>query len=236
MKLIATSIVSLALSAMTGVNANYAPPTQAPTIESRSHDLCQDFAVHARTAVNFDGDMSKANGGVGVYPGRSITGSYTFEGTGGVVIDTAIFASSVVVAHAAAIEVKDDGQAMAIEMGGVTFEPGTYRSETTINVASGTVVTLDGLDQANPVFLFQAGTLVTADHTTFNLIRGAKAENVIWALRTSATIGAFSVFEGSILAGADITVGTKAEVHGCALAQSAVTFESEGHVVVKHYS
>ena len=40
---------------------------------------------------------------------------------------------------------------------------------------------------------------------------------------------------GSIMAGTAITFGTKSELQGCALAQSAVTFESEGSVVLNHY-
>jgi hypothetical protein len=180
--------------------------------------------------------MSTIHGGdVGVFPGTSITGSYTFKG-GQVVLDSNAFATSVTAAHAAAMEVRVDGIAMAIEIGGLTFTPGTYRSGSAINFAYGTVVTLDGNNEANPVFLFQSlTTLVTAADTSFILKNGAKAENVYWALGTAATLGANSVVEGSILAGTAITFGTKSELHGCALAQSAVTFESEGSIEPNHY-
>jgi hypothetical protein len=139
-----------------------------------------------------------------------------------------IFAASVLVAHANAMAVRADGIAIAIEIGGQTFTPGTYRSSSAINFAHGTEVTLDG----NGEYLFQAvTTLVTAANTKFILINGAKAENVIWALGTAATLGADSVLEGSILAGTAITTfGTNSELNGCALAQSAVTFESGGSV------
>jgi hypothetical protein len=151
-----------------------------------------------------------------------------------VVSDSSDFAASVTAAHTAAMGA--DGQHMEIEIGGVTFTPGTYRSDSAINFAYGTVVTLDGQNEENPVFLFQANsTLVTAANTHFFLTKGAKAENVHWALGTAATLGANSVLEGSILAGTAITVGTNAELHGCALAQSAVTFESGGKVVKNHY-
>jgi len=64
-------------------------------------------------------------------------------------------------------------------------------------------VTLDGLNEANPVFRFQAvSTLVTAANTYFILKNGARAENVVWALGAAATLGTNSVLEGSILAGA----------------------------------
>jgi hypothetical protein len=87
----------------------------------------------------------------------------------------------------------------------------------------------------NPEFLFIAGsTLITAADTYFILTRGAKAENVLWALGTAATLGANSTLDGSILAGTAVTFGSQSELHGCALAQSAVTFESEGSVRVAH--
>jgi hypothetical protein len=87
----------------------------------------------------------------------------------------------------------------------------------------------------NPEFLFIAGsTLITAADTYFILKRGAKAENVLWALGTAATLGANSTLDGSILAGTAVTFGSQSELHGCALAQSAVTFESEGSVRVAH--
>jgi hypothetical protein len=214
--------------------------------------LCENFAVHAGTAVTFSGGMNTINGGdVGVFPGTSITGNYMIDG-GEFVSDSSDFADSVLAAYndamrvetneeplaaqAGASQVIDDEQHIAIEIGGLTFIPGTYRSATAITIAAGTVVTLDGLDEANPVFTFIASTgLVTAVDTSFNLINGAKAENVIWALGTAATLGARSVVEGSILAGTAITFGPHSELHGCALAQSAVTFASNGSVDLNHY-
>jgi hypothetical protein len=96
---------------------------------------------------------------------------------------------------------------------------------------------LDGENQANPVFRFIAGsTLVTAADTRFILKNGAKAENVLWALGSAATLGANSVVEGSILAGTAITFGAQSKLHGCALAISAVTFETAGSVELIHQS
>ncbi|KAJ1472608.1 SRCR-like domain-containing protein, partial [Baffinella frigidus] len=77
---------------------------------------------------------------------------------------------------------------------------------------------------------------VTAASTSFRLINGARADNVIWALGTAATLGANSVLEGSILAGSAITVGTNAQIHGCALAQTAVTFETAGRPPLLHWT
>jgi hypothetical protein len=224
-------------------------PSSSPTFESISHDLCKIFAVHARTTVTFDGVKSTIhNGDVSVYPGTSITGDFKFNNEGNatgafqfeigeVVKNSESFASLVLVAHGVAMAAHgNDEKNMDIEIGGLTFIPGTYRSDSAINFAHGTVVTLDGGNEPNPEFIFIAGsTLVTAADTYFNLINGAKAENVLWALGTAATLGARSVVEGSIMAGTAITFGTNSELHGCALAQSAVTFESEGSVVLNHY-
>jgi hypothetical protein len=195
--------------------------------------VCETFAVHAGTAITFGGTTTTTihNGDVGVSPGTAITGTYEFEDGGEVVNDSSGFAGDVLEQHGLAMAVRTDGKTMAIEMGGQKFMPGTYRSGSAINVAHGTVVTLDGNNEANPKFLFQAvTTLVTAADTSFVLINGAKAENVLWALGTAATLGARCVLEGSILAGTDITFNTKSELHGCALAQAGVTFEDEGTI------
>jgi hypothetical protein len=211
-------------------------PSSSPSFESVSHRVCENYAVHAQTAVTFDGAMSTIrDGNVGVSPGTSITGSYTLDG-GQVVLDSADFAASALTDHAEAMEVGEDEEALDIEIGGKTFTPGTYRSDSEINLAYGTVVTLNGDNEQNPEFLFIAGSaLVTAANTYFILENGAKAENVLWALGSAATLGANSTLEGSILAGTAITFGSKAELRGCALAVSAVTFENEGYVTIDHY-
>jgi hypothetical protein len=201
---------------------------------SLKSDVCKSFAVHARATITFDGEKTRVVGDIGVSPGTAITGDYAIAPGGQVQKDSDVFAASVLDAHTAAMVVRTDGNSMAIEMGGLTFTPGTYRSASAINFAFNTVVTLDGLNQENPMFLFQAGsTLITAANTYFILKNGAKASNIIWALGTAATLGANSVLEGSILAGSAITFGTNSEIRGCALAKTAVTFESRGAVNVR---
>jgi hypothetical protein len=99
------------------------------------------------------------------------------------------------------------------------------------------VVTLNGNNEPNPKFLFIAGsTLATAVDTKFILTNGAKAESVLWALGTAATLRTNSVLEGSIMARTAITFGTQSELHECALAQSAVTFENEGSIELNYYT
>jgi hypothetical protein len=202
-----------------------------------SNTVCKNFAVHAGTTVTIVGGTSILAGDVGVSPGDSITGAelLIFGGGGIAPIETsAAFAAGVNAAHAAAMA--NPGTAI-VEMSGQTYTPGTYTGAAAISISGdGTSVTLDAEGDDTAVFLFQAGTtLTTAANTYFNLVNGAKAENILWVLGTAATLGANSVLEGSILAGTAITFGTQSKLNGCALAQSAVTFESEGSVELGHY-
>jgi hypothetical protein len=138
-------------------------------------------------------------------------------------------------AWVAAMLPRDDAKDMAIEIGGKTFTPGTYRSDT-INIIAGATVILDGQYRANPVFLFQAGsTMLAGVGCKIILINGAKAENVLWALGAAFTTGVNNDFIGSIVAGSAITIAANNKVNSRVIAGSAVTFgakvEIEGCVV-----
>jgi hypothetical protein len=90
---------------------------------------------------------------------------------------------------------------------------------------------LDGQNKENPAWLFQAGsTFVAAADAHFILKNGAKAENIVWAVGTGATLGAKSVIQGSVLAGSAITMGVNSKIIGCAIAMTAISFETEGFV------
>jgi hypothetical protein len=84
------------------------------------------------------------------------------------------------------------------------------------------------LSDSNAVFIFQmASTLTTATARQVFLSGGAKAANVYWLVGSSATLGTGSVFKGSILALASITVNTGAVVDGRLFAQTgAVTLNA----------
>jgi hypothetical protein len=201
----------------------YTPPE--PTYESISESVCQNYAVHAKTSVLFAGDTTTIyDGDISIYPGVILSGAYKTV-NGGVVPGDSVFAVSKTAARLVALEVRDDGSALAIELGGTTITPGVYRSATAFTIAAGTVVTLDGQNEANPVFHFQAPTtLVTGVDTSFILINGAKAENILWAVGVSVALGADSILEGSVLAGTAVTFGANSELHGCALSDTTVSF------------
>ena len=194
---------------------------------------------------------------MGISPAdTAITTAYTLVG-GSKVDDAGDFTDSVHSTWHAAMTIRADATVITDvhNMGGQTFTPGTYRSDT-INVVASTTVILDGQDDPNSVFLFQAvSTMLTGANCEISLINGAKAENVLWALGTALTTGANNIFKGSILAGSAITIGAGSStalttvggdvvaktaitfganvaVHGCVVALSEITFGAEDSVSV----
>jgi hypothetical protein len=109
--------------------------------------------------------------------------------------------------------------------GNFTITPGVYISSThsTINVTGDLI--LDGQGNPNALFIFQApSAALTATpgsplaHVRILLINGAKASNVWWQVGSSATIGSYAEFQGSVVASASITMGTGATSCGRLLA------------------
>ena len=98
-----------------------------------------------------------------------------------------------------------------------TFKRGVYNDATSLAL-SGTM-TLDAQGDPDAVFIFQAGsTLGTSANSTVALINGAQACNVFWQVGSSATLGANSTFNGTILAHTSATVGNLAAIEGRVLA------------------
>ncbi|MHB8930890.1 MAG: ice-binding family protein, partial [Melioribacteraceae bacterium] len=82
-------------------------------------------------------------------------------------------------------------------------------------------LTLSGT--ASAIFIFQMSTtLTTAASSSVILSGGVVWTNVFWQVGSSATLGASSVLEGTILANTSISSGDGAQVHGRLLA-GAVT-------------
>src|SRR6185369_11473621 len=79
---------------------------------------------------------------------------------------------------------------------------------------------LDAQGDPNAVWIFQmASTLVTTTGRQVILSGGAQAANIYWQVGSSATIGANSVFKGTILASESVTMNTGATLEGRALAR-----------------
>jgi hypothetical protein len=117
-------------------------------------------------------------------------------------------------------------------MANSTFTPGVYSNAGAVGLSAGTV-TLDAQGDANAVFIFQiASTLTTSTATQVVLANGALADNVYWQVGTSATLGASSIFNGTIMANASITLGTGATLQGRALARIATVSLNGNSVTV----
>ena len=89
-------------------------------------------------------------------------------------------------------------------------------------------MTLDAQGDPNAVWVFQiSSTLTTISGSQIILTGGAQASNVFWVVGSSATLGTTSVFKGTIMAYASITITTGATLDGRALARiGAVTLDS----------
>jgi len=112
-------------------------------------------------------------------------------------------------------------------LGGLSLAPGLYKM-TTSTLITGSDLTLAG--GPNDVWIFQcAQDLQLGSGIKVILTGGAQANNVFWQVGTSAVLGTFSVFNGTILASQAITMDTSSTMNGRALAFSAgVTFNGNG--------
>jgi len=127
------------------------------------------------------------------------------------------------------------GAVLTADIGGQTKFPGVYRT-TSAQPSLGITgtLTLDGNGDPNSVFIFQIGSslITAAGNSQIILQNGATANHVFWQVGTSATLGVnvpgvATIFQGTILASASITLNTGAVLNGRALAlNGAVTMDS----------
>ena len=196
---------------------------------------CHQFAVESSAGVTFNGRLTTVySGDVGVSPGTSIEGSYVLD-NGSVQRNSPLATgctSDLRTAYDTAVAAVCPPSNIRVELAGQTLLPGVYCSGDQMSLSASTL-TLDGNHDPNAQWIFQAATsLTTATTTSFILINGATAENVYWALGTSAYIGYSSSMVGNILAHSAITFGHDSEIIGRALAMTAVSFESGSSVTL----
>ena len=167
------------------------------------------FGVLAATTITNTG-LTAITGNIGVSPGTAITGFRppgTVSGTiysGGTVASTA--QTDAQNAYNTAIGLTPKTALPYSELGGKTLGPGTY----TFNAAGVSltgVLTLDGRSNPKAQFVIITGsTLITAASSKVVLINGAQACNVVYAVGSSATLGASSTIVGAVLAVTAITL------------------------------
>jgi hypothetical protein len=189
-----------------------------------------NFDVLAASTVTNAGPTTVSGGDLGLSPGTSVTGFPP----------GAVIAPATTIVNGAAVQAQADlavayayaaglpGAALLpVDLSGLTLPPGLYA--TTVAASLGGSLTLDAQGDANAVFIFQIGSaLTTGASTEIVLANGAQAANVFWEIGSSATLlGPNSVFAGTVMASASITLDTGATLQGRALAlNAAVTLDS----------
>lgn len=199
-----------------------------PSVDLKS---TSNYAVLAGSGITNTGATTvsgTAGGDMGSSPTGSFTGDtmVTTSGTKYTAVD-----SKTTAAKADLVDVYDDaaGRVPATtitgDLGGQTLVAGVYNSASSIGLTN--TVTLDGQNNPDAVFIFQAGsTLTTASNSTVALINGAQACHVFWQVGSSATFGTTTTFVGHVFALTSISAKTGATFAGQLLARNgAVTLD-----------
>ena len=207
------------------VTAAFSSTAQAASVPLGTADT---FAVLAGSAVTNTGP-SVITGDLGLIPGAAVTGFP--PGT--------VTAGTIHAADAVALQAKGDlvtayndaaGRSstatISADLAGRTLTPGVYTSASSLGLSGD--LTLDARGDPNAVFVFQAGSTLTAGSASrVLLIGGAQPCNVFWQVGSSATIGTASAFAGNIMALTSISLTTGATLNGRALARNgAVTLDT----------
>ena len=194
-----------------------------------------NFAVLAGSTVTNSG-ATTIHGDLGVSPGTAVTGfppGLVFNGTAhGADAVTAQAQTDLTAAYAAAAGAPAGTILTGQNLGGLTLSPGTYTFASSAQLTG--TLTLDAGGDPQAAFLFQIGsTLVTAGGSSVVLTHGGQAGNVNFQVGSSATLGASSVFTGSIMALTSISLDTGAVIQsGRALARNgAVTLLANDIVI-----
>jgi hypothetical protein len=189
---------------------------------------CSFGILGATPAVTNIGD-SDVTGDVGIWPAASITGfpPGVLTGTehkGDAVAMKAQADLTTAYNFAAAAP---GGAVLPADIGGETLPPGVYKT-TSAQPSLGITGNLTLSGNANGVWIFQiVSTLTTAaGNSEVILSGGALPGNVFWQVGSSATLGTNTIFAGTIMAEASVTLTTGATLNGRALARTgAVTLD-----------
>jgi hypothetical protein len=179
------------------------------------------FAVLGASTVTNTGP-SVINGDLGLSPGTSITGFPPGTVNGTVHAANAVAGQAQSDLTTAYNDAAGRTPALVVpgDIGGLFLTPGVYKRSSSLLLTGD--ATLDAQGNPDAVFIFQIGsTLTTASNSRVLLTGGAQACNVFWQVGSSATLGTNTSFRGTILALASITVTTRTDIVGRALARTA---------------
>jgi Ice-binding-like len=200
------------------------------------------FGILAGSQITDAGGVSSITGDVGLYPAAGaaigltpgqVHGTIYKAETSGPFLNGAKNDLTTAYNDAAGRSPTIDYGVTDNQLGGKTLSPGVYRfgHAATANLIG--KLTLDANGSLNPVWIFQATSdFITAagapgtPGSSIAFLNGANACEVFWQVGSSATIGTYSHFAGTIMADQSISMGTGATLDGSALARiAAVTLD-----------
>ena len=116
------------------------------------------------------------------------------------------------------------GTSVPADLGGRTYQPGTYVAAGGAAFAMTTNVILDGKNDCASKFIFiTPAAMNTTAGISITLINEAKASNVFWVVGGAITTGASNKLIGNFLSSAAMTIGASSNIDGRFLALAAIT-------------
>lgn len=186
------------------------------------------FAVLGSTTVTNTG-FTTVSGDLGVSPSGSIVGFAPGVVSGGTIhlndATSALALADASTAYTQLAALTSTSNRSGQDLGGLTLTSGVYTYSAA--AAMNGILTLDGQNQSNALFVFQIGSTLTTADSSFNLINGASASNVWFQVGSSATLGLNTLFSGTIIASTSDTLAAGVTVNGRIIAlNGAVTLDT----------
>jgi hypothetical protein len=226
----ATALISVAaLAAVLVVGRGTA---QAAIVETVPLGTSAGYVVLGASTVTNTGD-STLYGSLGVSPGTAITGfppGLVFApGTQHAADEVADQAQTDLTTAYLNAKNRSVNATTTADLAGRTLTAGVWMGPAKSALLLNGTVTLDAQNNSDSVFIIQTdSTLTTGSASRVLLVNGARECNVFWQVGSSATLGTYSDFTGTILALTAVTVTTGVTVHGRAMATTAaVTLDDD---------